>query len=63
MAILARDSEPLEIRRGLPGDPDDSHSRYLEAAVHGVIVASLYLPNGNPSPGRSSTTSWPGSSG
>ncbi|MEW6310994.1 MAG: exodeoxyribonuclease III [Pseudomonadota bacterium] len=51
VAILARDSEPLEIRRGLPGDPDDSHSRYLEAAVHGVIVASLYLPNGNPQPG------------
>lgn len=51
VAILARDSEPLEIRRGLPGDPDDSHSRYLEAAVHGVIVASLYLPNGNPWPG------------
>ncbi len=41
----------MEIRRGLPGDPDDSHSRYLEAAVHGVIVASLYLPNGNPQPG------------
>lgn len=39
------------IRRGLPGDPDDSHSRYLEAAVHGVIVACLYLPNGNPQPG------------
>lgn len=51
VAILARDGEPLEIRRGLPGDPDDSHSRYLEAAVHGVIVACLYLPNGNPQPG------------
>lgn len=51
VAILARDAEPLEIRRGLPGDPDDTHSRYLEAAVKGVIVASLYLPNGNPQPG------------
>ncbi|CAM5422381.1 Exodeoxyribonuclease III OS=Stutzerimonas stutzeri OX=316 GN=xth PE=3 SV=1 [Stutzerimonas stutzeri] len=51
VAILARGGEPLEIRRSLPGDPDDSHSRYLEAAVHGVIVACLYLPNGNPQPG------------
>ena len=51
VAILARDCAPLEIRRGLPGDPDDSHSRYLEAAVQGVIVACLYLPNGNPQPG------------
>ena len=51
VAILARNAQPLEIRRGLPGDPDDTHSRYLEAAVHGVIVASLYLPNGNPQPG------------
>ncbi len=51
VAILARDAEPLEIRRGLPGDPDDTHSRYLEAAVKGIIVASLYLPNGNPQPG------------
>src|SRR5690606_12351355 len=49
--ILSRGDDPLEIRRGLPGDPDDSHSRYLEAAAHGVIVASLYLPNGNPQPG------------
>ena len=39
------------IWQGLPGDPDDTHSRYLEAAVHGVIVACLYLPNGNPQPG------------
>lgn len=51
VAILARDAEPLETRRGLPGDPDDSHSRYLEAVAHGVIVGCLYLPNGNPQPG------------
>lgn len=51
VAILARDSEPLEVRRGLPGMQDDSQSRYLEAAVHGVLVACLYLPNGNPQPG------------
>lgn len=51
VAILARDAQPLESRRGLPGDPDDSQSRYLEAAVHGVLVGCLYLPNGNPQPG------------
>ncbi|MPT00119.1 MAG: exodeoxyribonuclease III [Pseudomonas sp.] len=51
VAILARDSEPLEVRRGLPGMEDDPQSRYLEAAVHGVLVACLYLPNGNPQPG------------
>ncbi len=51
VAILAKDSKPLEIRRELPGDPSDSHSRYIEAAVHGVIVGCLYLPNGNPQPG------------
>ncbi|WPO98377.1 exodeoxyribonuclease III [Pseudomonas sp. HR96] len=51
VAILARDAEPLESRRGLPGDPGDKHSRYLEAAVHGVVVGCLYLPNGNPQPG------------
>ncbi|MGE6531641.1 exodeoxyribonuclease III [Pseudomonas sp. NPDC077382] len=51
VAILSKGDDPLEIRRGLPGDPDDTHSRYLEAAVHGVIVACLYLPNGNPQPG------------
>ena len=52
VAILARDAQPLESRRGLPGDPDDSHSRYLEAAVHGIVVGCLYLPNGNREPGR-----------
>ena len=41
----------VETRRGLPGDPDDTHSRYIEAAVDGVIVGCLYLPNGNPRPG------------
>ncbi len=51
VAILARGSDPVEIRRGLPGDPDDSQSRYLEAAVNGILVACLYLPNGNPQPG------------
>jgi exodeoxyribonuclease III len=51
VAILARGRAPIESRRGLPGDPDDSHSRYLEAAVDGLIVACLYLPNGNPQPG------------
>jgi exodeoxyribonuclease III len=51
VAILARGTEPVESRRGLPGDPKDLHSRYIEAAVQGVIVGCLYLPNGNPQPG------------
>src|SRR6478735_4994935 len=51
VAILARGAEPVERRRGLPGDPDDSHSRYLEADVFGLRVGCLYLPNGNPQPG------------
>ena len=51
MAILARGMDPVPIRRGLPGDPDDTHSRYIEAAVRGIIVGCLYLPNGNPAPG------------
>lgn len=51
VAILAKGSDPREIRRGLPGDPDDSHSRYIEAEVNGTIIASIYLPNGNPQPG------------
>src|ERR1041385_6410 len=51
VAILAKGKKPREIRRGLPGDPDDTHSRYLEADVDGVRVASIYLPNGNPQPG------------
>lgn len=51
VAILARGAAPMEIRRGLPGEPEDVQSRYLEAAVNGVLVACLYLPNGNPAPG------------
>jgi exodeoxyribonuclease-3 len=51
VAILAKGAEPVAIRRELPGDASDDQSRYLEAAVHGVIVACLYLPNGNPQPG------------
>src|SRR6478609_1657943 len=51
VAILARGQAPLEVRRELPGDADDDHSRYLEAAVGGIVVACLYLPNGNPQPG------------
>lgn len=51
VAILARGETPVEVGRGLEGDPEDAHSRYLEADVGGVRVASLYLPNGNPQPG------------
>src|SRR5438552_5424238 len=51
VAILARNAQPEEIRRVLPGDPDDSHSRYIEAKINGMIVGCLYLPNGNPAPG------------
>ncbi len=51
VAILAHDAEPLETRRSLPGDPADRQARYIEAAVNGVIVTSIYLPNGNPQPG------------
>ena len=51
VALLARGCEPVETRRGLPGDPDDTHSRYIEAAVGGVLIGCLYLPNGNPQPG------------
>lgn len=51
VAILARDATIHETRRGLPGDPDLSQSRYIEAAVNGVLVGCLYLPNGNPAPG------------
>ncbi|HEV7318682.1 MAG TPA: exodeoxyribonuclease III [Ensifer sp.] len=51
VAILARDAEPVLTRVGLDGDPADKQSRYIEAAVSGILVACLYAPNGNPQPG------------
>ncbi|AOH83339.1 exodeoxyribonuclease III [Sphingomonas panacis] len=51
VAILSRAGTPVETRRGLPDDPDEGQSRYIEAAVNGVLIAGLYLPNGNPRPG------------
>jgi exodeoxyribonuclease-3 len=52
VAILARAGDPIEHRRALPGDPDDLHSRYIEALVDDVLIGCLYLPNGNPAPGN-----------
>jgi exodeoxyribonuclease III len=51
VAILAKGTDPVEIRRGLPNDPDSTQSRYIEAEVDGVTIGCLYLPNGNPQPG------------
>lgn len=51
VAILSRTEDIEELQRGLPGDEEDTHSRYLEAKVNGIIVGCLYLPNGNPAPG------------
>jgi exodeoxyribonuclease-3 len=51
VAILSRVGQPGEIKRGLPGDPDDLHSRYIEAVVKDILIVCLYLPNGNPYPG------------
>ncbi len=51
VAILSKELELREIRRVLPGDPEDVHSRYIEAEVDGMILGCLYLPNGNPAPG------------
>ena len=51
VAILSRVGAPVETRRGLPDDPDPSQARYIEAAVNGVLIGGLYLPNGNPRPG------------
>jgi exodeoxyribonuclease-3 len=51
VAILARKAEPVLIRDALPGDPNDREARYIEAAVRGIVVSSIYLPNGNPQPG------------
>ena len=51
VAILSRVGKIQEIRRGLPGDPDDTHSRYIEAIINNITIGCLYLPNGNPAPG------------
>jgi exodeoxyribonuclease III len=51
VAILARDRVPVLVRSSLPGDPKDFQARYIEAAVNGILITSLYLPNGNPQPG------------
>jgi exodeoxyribonuclease-3 len=51
VAILAKGVEPVLTQESLPGDPDDEQARYIEAAVNGVVIASLYAPNGNPQPG------------
>ena len=51
VAILARGSILFFTRSSLPGDPDDRQARYIEAAVNGVLITSIYLPNGNPQPG------------
>ena len=51
VAILARDREPVLTRTNLPGDPEDHQARYLEAAINGILITSIYLPNGNPQPG------------
>ena len=51
VAILSQVGKPEEIRRGLPGNEADEHSRYIEARVNGVRIGCLYLPNGNPAPG------------
>jgi exodeoxyribonuclease-3 len=51
VAVLAKGQQPIERQRGLAGDPEDAHSRYIEAEVGDLIVASIYLPNGNPQPG------------
>src|SRR3984893_2429065 len=50
VAILTRGADPVEIGRGLPGDTQDLNSRYIEAAVRGLLVGCLYMPNGNPAP-------------
>ena len=51
VAILAKGEQAVELRRGLPGDEEDRQARYLEVKVKGLVVASVYLPNGNPQPG------------
>ena len=51
VALLSRVGDPVETRRALPGDPNLEQSRYIEAAVCGILVGNMYAPNGNPQPG------------
>jgi exodeoxyribonuclease-3 len=51
VAILSKYGQPVETQRGLPGDPEDVHSRYIEATIKDITIGCLYLPNGNPAPG------------
>jgi len=51
VAILSKNERPEEVRRTLPGDDEDTHSRYIEAIINGITIGCLYLPNGNPAPG------------
>ncbi|MBK1441914.1 exodeoxyribonuclease III [Parapedobacter sp. ISTM3] len=51
VAILSRVGQPEEICRALPGEPEDNHSRYIEAKINEIVIGCLYLPNGNPAPG------------
>ncbi|HEV8282775.1 MAG TPA: exodeoxyribonuclease III [Chitinophagaceae bacterium] len=51
VAILTRDKKVIEVCRALPGDPEDLHSRYIEASIDDIVIGCLYLPNGNPAPG------------
>ena len=52
VAILSRHGKPDEVMRALPGDPEDLHSRYIQAVINNITICCLYLPNGNPAPGR-----------
>jgi exodeoxyribonuclease III len=61
VAILSREAKPILTRDALPGDPDDTQSRYIEAAVKGILIGCIYLPNGNPNQARNSNTSSNGS--
>ena len=63
VAILAKGMDPLESRRGLPGDEGDTHSRYLEGTAHGVTVGCCIYRTATRSPVPNSSTNWPGSNG
>ena len=57
VAILSYIGEIKEVRRALPGDPEDIHSRYLEAIINDTLICCLYMPNGNPAQGQNLITS------